>query len=131
MLTDPIADMLTRVRNAIVALHDEAEMPSSALKERIASLLAEEGYIAGFEVDDSGAHTMLRVNLKYDEDRRPAISGVSRVSRPGRRVYVKAGEIPKVRGGMGTTVVSTSRGVITGHDARRQGIGGEVLCSVW
>lgn len=131
MQTDPIADMLTRVRNALVALHDEAEMPTSTLKERIASLLTEEGYIAGFEVNDSGAHRVLRVNLKYDEDRRPAISGVSRVSRPGRRVYVKADGIPKIRGGMGTTVMSTSRGVITGHDARRQGVGGEVLCSVW
>ena len=131
MLTDPIADMLTRVRNSLAALHDQAEMPTSGLKERVAALLTDEGYIAGFEIDGSGSHKVLRVNLKYDEDRRPAISGVARVSRPGRRVYVKADAIPKIQGGMGTTVMSTSRGVITGHDARRQGVGGEVLCSVW
>jgi small subunit ribosomal protein S8 len=131
VLTDPIADMLTRVRNSLAALHDVSEMPSSKLKERIAAVLVEEGYLVGYELDTSTAHPTLRVSLKYDDDRRPAIAGVERVSRPGRRVYVQADSIPKVRGGMGTTVLSTSRGVITGHAARRLGVGGEVICSVW
>lgn len=131
MLTDPIADMLTRVRNALSALHDVVEMPSSALKQRVVEVLVDEGYLTGYELVESSDHPTLRVNLKYDDDRRPAIAGVERVSRPGRRVYVPADRIPKVRGGMGTTVLSTSRGVITGHTARRLGIGGEVICSVW
>jgi small subunit ribosomal protein S8 len=131
VLTDPIADMLTRVRNSLAALHDVSEMPSSKLKERIAAVLVEEGYLVGYELDTSTAHPTLRVSLKYDDDRRPAIAGVERVSRPRRRVYVQADSIPKVRGGMGTTVLSTSRGVITGHAARRLGVGGEVICSVW
>ncbi|MDH3227090.1 MAG: 30S ribosomal protein S8 [Thermoleophilia bacterium] len=131
MLTDPIADMLTRVRNSLAALHDQAEMPSSKLKERVASLLTDEGYISGYDVDDSDRLPVLRVTLKYDEDRRPAISGLRRESSPGRRVYVQVDGIPKIQGGMGTAVMSTSRGVITGHHARRLGVGGEVLCSVW
>ena len=131
MLTDPIADMLTRVRNAISALHDVAEMPSSKLKEAVAALLAEEGYISGYEVDDSDGTPVLRVTLKYNDDRRPAISGLRRESSPGRRVYVSVDGIPKIQGGMGTAVMSTSRGVISGHHARRLGVGGEVLCSVW
>ncbi len=131
MLTDPIADMLTRVRNSLAALHDVSEMPSSTLKERIASLLEDEGYITGYEIADKEGRKTLRVNLKYNEDRRPAISGLRRESSPGRRVYVQADSIPKIQGGMGTTVMSTSHGVITGHNARRLGVGGEVLCSVW
>jgi len=131
VLTDPIADMLTRVRNSLAALHDQAEMPSSKLKERVASLLTDEGYISGYDVDDSDRLPVLRVTLKYDEDRRPAISGLRRESSPGRRVYVQVDGIPKIQGGMGTAVMSTSRGVITGHHARRLGVGGEVLCSVW
>jgi small subunit ribosomal protein S8 len=131
VLTDPIADMLTRVRNAISALHDVAEMPSSKLKEAVAALLAEEGYISGYEVDDSDGTPVLRVTLKYNDDRRPAISGLRRESSPGRRVYVSVDGIPKIQGGMGTAVMSTSRGVISGHHARRLGVGGEVLCSVW
>jgi small subunit ribosomal protein S8 len=131
VLTDPIADMLTRVRNSLAALHDVSEMPSSTLKERIASLLEDEGYITGYEIADEEGRKTLRVNLKYNEDRRPAISGLRRESSPGRRVYVQADSIPKIQGGMGTTVMSTSHGVITGHNARRLGVGGEVLCSVW
>jgi len=131
VLTDPIADMLTRVRNSLAALHDVSEMPNSKLKERVASLLTEEGYVVGYEVAEANGRATLRVTLKYNEDRRPAISGLRRESSPGRRVYVSADSIPKIQGGMGTTVMSTSRGVITGHHARRLGVGGEVLCSVW
>ena len=131
MLTDPLADMLTRVRNALAALHDVVEMPNSKLKVRVASLLVDEGYAAGYEIDESDGRPVLRVTLKYDDDRRPAINGLRRESTPGRRVYVGVDGIPKVQGGMGTSVMSTSRGVITGHQARRLGVGGEVLCSVW
>ena len=131
MLTDPIADMLTRIRNANAALHDSCEMPASTLKARLASLLEEEGYIAGHRVTDADSGKVLRVDLKYDEDRRRVITGLSRVSRPGRRVYADKDSIPRVLGGMGVAVVSTSQGLVTGHEARRRGIGGEVLCKVW
>lgn len=131
MLTDPIADMLTRIRNANSALHDSCEMPSSALKTRLATLLEDEGYIVGHTIEDGEAGKVLRIELKYDDDRRRVISGLSRVSRPGRRVYVDKGSIPRVLGGMGCAVVSTSQGLVTGHEARRRGIGGEVLCKVW
>jgi small subunit ribosomal protein S8 len=131
MVTDPIADMLTRIRNSVRALHDAVDMPSSQLKVRIADLLEREGYIAGFEVLPGEAHPVLRIVLKYDGERRSAITGLRRISKPGRRVYVGSDRIPRVIGGMGTAVISTSTGIITGHDARRQGVGGEVLCTVW
>lgn len=131
MLTDPIADMLTRIRNANLALHDAVEMPGSKLKAEIARVLREEGYIADYEVRDGEVGTDLVVRLKYDRDRRRVISGLERVSKPGRRVYVDRDGIPRVLGGMGIAVMSTSQGVITGHEARRRGIGGEVICSVW
>ena len=131
MVTDPIADMLTRIRNSVRALHDAVDMPSSQLKVRIADLLEREGYIAGFEVLPSEPHPVLRIVLKYDGERRSAITGLRRISKPGRRVYVGSDRIPRVIGGMGTAVISTSTGIITGHDARRQGVGGEVLCTVW
>jgi small subunit ribosomal protein S8 len=131
MLTDPIADMLTRIRNANLALHDSVEMPGSRLKGEVARVLKDEGYITDFELRDAEVGTELVVRLKYDRDRRRVISGLDRVSKPGRRVYVDRAEIPRILGGMGIAVLSTSQGVITGHEARRRGIGGEVICSVW
>jgi small subunit ribosomal protein S8 len=114
--TDPIADFLTRIRNGLIADHDEVEMPASTFKAEIARILREQGYIEDFEVDAGRVGRVLRVRLRYTEDRKPVITGMERVSRPGRRRYVGAGEVPKVLGGMGTTIVSTSRGVMTGHE---------------
>jgi small subunit ribosomal protein S8 len=131
VLTDPIADMLTRLRNANLALHDTAEMPSSKLKAEIARLLEEEGYIAGYTVEEAEVGKRLVVRLKYDSDRRRVISGLRRISKPGRRIYVDRESLPKVLGGMGVAIVSTSQGLLTGQQARRRGIGGEVICTVW
>ena len=131
MLTDPIADMLTRIRNANMALHDTVDMPSSRLKSDIARVLEEQGYIAGWETSSEGSHSTLTVKLKYDEARRRVITGLSRVSKPGRRVYADKDSLPKVLGGMGVAIISTSQGLLTGHEARRRGVGGEVLCTVW
>lgn len=131
MLTDPIADMLTRIRNANLALHDTVEMPGSRLKADIARVLEEQGYIAGYETVTGDSRSTLVVKLKYDEDRRRVITGLSRVSKPGRRVYADKDSLPKVLGGMGVAIISTSHGLLTGHDARRRGVGGEVLCTVW
>jgi small subunit ribosomal protein S8 len=131
-MTDPVADFLTRIRNAIQAAHETVEVPSSRLKTELARILAEQGYIESYEVaDHDGPGQILRIKLKYTTDRSSAISGLRRVSRPGRRTYVEARTIPKVLGGMGTTIVSTSRGVMTGHDARSAGVGGELLAEVW
>ena len=131
MLTDPIADMLTRIRNANLALHDAVEMPGSTMKAEVARVLRDEGYITDYELRDAEVGTELVVRLKYDRDRRRVISGLERVSKPGRRVYVDRTSIPKVLGGMGISVISSSQGIITGHEARRRGVGGEVICSVW
>ena len=131
MLTDPIADMLTRIRNANLALHDTVEMPGSSLKADIARVLEEQGYIAGFETSADGSRSTLLVKLKYDEDRRRVITGLDRVSKPGRRVYADKDSLPMVLGGMGVAIISTSQGLLTGHEARRRGVGGEVLCTVW
>ncbi len=131
MMTDPIADMLTRIRNANTALHDAVEMPGSTMKADVARVLKDQGYISDFELREGRVGTDLIVKLKYSRDRRRVISGIKRVSKPGRRVYVDRTSIPKVLGGMGISVISTSQGVITGHEARRRGIGGEVVCSVW
>jgi small subunit ribosomal protein S8 len=131
MLTDPIADMLTRIRNANQALHDTVEMPSSKLKAEIARLLEQEGYIAGYSVEEGEPAKTLVVRLKYDRDRRRVISGLRRISKPGRRIYVDRNSLPRVLGGMGVAIVSTSQGLLTGQQARRRGIGGEVLCTVW
>ena len=132
-MTDPIADFLTRIRNAIHASHETVVMPSSRQKRELARILAEQGYIDAFSVakapDSPG--DLLQIQLRYDETRRSAISGLRRVSRPGRRTYVDARHIPKVQGGMGTTIVSTSSGVMTGHEARAAGVGGEVVAEVW
>lgn len=131
MLTDPIADMLTRIRNANLALHDTVEMPGSSLKADIARVLEEQGYIAGYETSSEGSRSTLVVKLKYNEDRRRVITGLDRVSKPGRRVYADKDSLPKVLGGMGVAIISTSQGLLTGHEARRRGVGGEVLCTVW
>jgi small subunit ribosomal protein S8 len=133
-MTDPIADFLTRIRNGIMAAHETVEIPSSGLKREMARILREQGYIAGFDQvagvpGDAGEK--LLIHLKYTEDRTSVISGLRRVSRPGQRTYVDAKHIPKVLGGMGTTIMSTSQGVMTGHDARREGVGGEVVAEVW
>jgi small subunit ribosomal protein S8 len=133
-MTDPVADFLTRVRNAITASHEEVVVPSSRLKHELARILTEQGYISGFELEPPAAGRpgeQLRLRLKYTDDRRSAISGLRRVSRPGQRSYVGRGEIPKVQGGMGTAIVSTSHGVMTGHDARLAGVGGEVVAEIW
>jgi small subunit ribosomal protein S8 len=133
-MTDPIADFLTRIRNAIHAARETVDIPSSKLKVEMARILKEQGYIDGYDTVDPTAErpaALIRVRLKYTESRQSAISGLQRVSRPGQRHYVTATDIPKVQGGMGTTIVSTSRGVMTGHDARRAGVGGEVVAKVW
>ena len=129
--TDPIADFLTRIRNALQADHDAAVMPHSTFKAELARILAEQGYVEDYSVEPAEVGQSLRVTLKYTEQRKPVIAGMQRVSKPGRREYVKAQEVPKVQGGMGTTIVSTSRGVMTGHDARRAGVGGELVAKVW
>jgi small subunit ribosomal protein S8 len=133
-MTDPIADFLTRIRNAIHAAHETVQIPASKLKSELARILAEQGYIDSWAVvpaPEGGAGEVIEIRLKYTNDRRSAISGLKRVSRPGQRTYVDAKHIPKVLGGMGTSIVSTSRGLMTGHDARAAGVGGEVLAQVW
>ena len=132
-MTDPIADMLTRIRNANVAMHDDVSMPSSKLKEALAQILHSEGYITGFHVGDREGKPgkTWTIDMKYSPERKRVISGVKRVSTPGLRVYTKADRIPRVLGGLGVAIVSTSQGVISGQEARRRGIGGEVLCTVY
>jgi small subunit ribosomal protein S8 len=129
--TDPIADFLTRIRNGLRADHDEVEMPASAFKTEIARILKEQGYIDDYETDTARVGKVLRVRLKYTEDRKPVILGIERLSKPGRRRYVTARDVPRVYGGMGTAIVSTSKGVMTGHDARREGVGGELVARIW
>jgi len=131
-MTDPIADMLTRIRNAVYAGHRELSLPASKTKRRIAEILKEEGYIAdfGFEAEPHGGQGSIRIDLKWHGGQ-PAIEGVQRVSRPGQRRYAKVGDIPKVRNGLGIMIVSTPRGMMTDRAARKQGIGGELICSVW
>jgi small subunit ribosomal protein S8 len=133
MLTDPVADMLTRIRNANKALHDRAEMPSSKLKVEIARILKEEGYIRDYHVanGEEGTHAKLVVELKYSRSRERVLTDLKRVSKPGRRIYARKDRLPRVLGGMGTAILSTSRGVVTSRTAEAQGIGGEVICFVW
>ena len=131
MLSDPIADMLTRVRNAIRARHPKADVPASRLKIEIARILKEEGYIATYKVVEEGAKKTIRIYLKYGNDNAPVISAIERVSRPGCRVYVGQTEIPRVLGGMGINILTTPRGVMTGRDAHKEHVGGEILCRVW
>ncbi len=133
-MTDPIADFLTRIRNGIQAAKETVDIPSSKLKREMARILTEQGYLLGFDVEAPNADhpgEVIRVRLKYTSDRRSAIQGLRRVSRPGQRRYVPATAIPKVQGGLGTAILSTSRGVMTGHDARREKVGGEVVAEVW
>jgi small subunit ribosomal protein S8 len=133
-MSDPIADMLTRIRNGTMRQHESVSMPHSQMKERVAEVLREEGYIEDYQVLPDKPSSVLRMRLKYVGDRRnrrPVINGLKRVSAPGRRVYVGKGEIPWVLSGMGTAIVTTSKGVMTGQRARRLGIGGEVICQVW
>ena len=130
-LNDPIADLLTRIRNAQMAFHEKLEVSHSRTKEAIVKILSEEGFVQGYTVDESGAHKKISVLLKYQEDRRPAIRSLRRVSRPGCRVYAGKGDIPVVLGGMGVSILSTSRGVLSGRQARETGVGGEILCEVY
>jgi small subunit ribosomal protein S8 len=131
MLTDPVSDYLTRIRNALSADHPDVEVPASRLKKEMSRILAEQGYITSFEVEPTAVGEVIRIQLKYTDDRRPVISGMRRVSRPGRRFYVGSGDVPRVQGGMGTSIVSTSSGVMTGHEATAKGVGGEVVAYVW
>ena len=133
MLTDPIADMLTRIRNANTAMHDEVRMPASKQKVALAKILEKEGYITGFAVAPatSGPGEVLTISMKYSADRRRTISGLRRISTPGLRVYRKGNAIPRVLGGLGVAVLSTSNGLMTDRDARKRNVGGEVLCYVW
>ena len=133
MMTDPIADMLTRLRNANTAFHDEVVMPSSKLKEALAGILQREGYIAGYEVADDTARPgrQLKIVLKYTSDRKRTISGLRRVSKPGLRVYSKSESVPRVLGGMGIAILSTNQGLMTDREARQRRVGGEILCQVW
>lgn len=129
-ITDSIGDMLTRIRNANAALKQEVLVPHSKLKTEIARLLKKEGYVTDYAVAQEGAHKQIRIQLKF-VGKTPAIEGIKRVSRPGRRVYVGSEEMPRVLGGMGTALVSTSRGIMTGTEARKLKVGGELLCTVW
>ena len=132
-MTDPVADMLTRIRNANTAMHDSVKMPSSKLKESLAVILQREGYIAGFEVQDDSSRPgrQLKIVLKYTADRKRTISGLKRVSKPGLRVYSQSNAVPRVLGGMGIAILSTNQGLMTDREARQRRVGGEVLCQVW
>jgi len=130
-MTDPIADMLTRIRNGITSHHERVELPASKLKVEVARILKNEGFIRNFKVNEEKPQPVLRIDLKYSEDGEPVIHGIERISRPGRRVYRNKQEIPRVLGGLGLAIVSTSKGVLSGQDAVKSGVGGEVLCQVW
>ena len=130
-MTDTIADMLTRIRNALIAKHESVEIPASTMKKAIAQILVDEGYVKNFEVIADGEKKTIRVQLKYGANKQRVIVGIKRISRPGLRVYARKDEMPKVLGGLGIAIVSTSRGVMTDREARKQGVGGEVLAYVW
>ena len=130
-ISDPIADMLTRIRNAIMARHDFVLVPTSKMKLAIARIFKEEGFISDYEVLKGKPHRVIKIYLKYRDNNQPVLSGLERVSKPGLRVYVQREEIPRVYGGLGIAIVSTPKGIMTGHQAWRQGIGGELLCYVW
>ena len=131
-MSDPIADMLTRIRNANTAKHDTVDVPSSKMKVAIADILTKEGYIKGYEIIEDGAKKTMRITLKYGKDKNEkVISGIKRISKPGLRVYANTDELPRVLGGMGTAIVSTNKGVITDKEARKLGVGGEVISYVW
>jgi small subunit ribosomal protein S8 len=131
-MTDPVADFLTRLRNAAKAQHHDVAIPASKLKRELARILKEQGYIEAYDVGPAEhPGEQITVTLKYTPDRKPVISGLERVSRPGQRTYVDHNHIPRIQGGMGTAIISTSKGVMTGHEARQQGVGGEVVARVW
>ena len=130
-MTDPIADMLARIRNALTARHKTVEVPASKLKLEMARILKEEGYIEDYEFVQDGPQGKIVITLKYDEDRRPAIAGLKRVSKPGRRIYAGVKKLPRVMGGLGIAIISTSQGIMTDHEARRRRVGGEILCEIW
>ncbi len=130
-MTDPIADMLSRIRNASQAMHDDVLIPNSKIKQNIARILLEEGFIEGVEVVEDSGHSAIKVSLRYSTERERAIAGIRRISKPGRRVYRGAGELPRVLGGLGVAIVSTSQGVMTDKEARRAKVGGEILAYVW
>jgi len=130
-ISDPIADMLTRIRNAVMVRHDFVLVPSSRMKLAITKILKEEGFITDYEVLRGKPHRVIKLHLRYDEKKQPIISGLERVSKPGLRVYVEKKEIPRVHGGLGIAILSTTKGVMTGQHAWRRGIGGELLCHVW
>ncbi len=130
-ISDPIADMLTRIRNAIMARHDFVLVPTSKMKLAITKIFKEEGFISDYEVLKGKPHRVIKIYLKYKDNNQPVLSGLERVSKPGLRVYVQREEIPRVYGGLGIAIVSTPKGIMTGHQAWRQGTGGELLCYVW
>jgi small subunit ribosomal protein S8 len=131
VMTDPVADMLTRIRNANMSYRDDLAMPASNLKERVADILTKEGYVEGYDFEGEGVKRELRVRLKYGPNRERTITGIRRISKPGKRVYVGRDGIPRVLGGLGIAILSTSHGVLTDRQARREGVGGEVLAYVW
>lgn len=130
-MTDPISDLLNRLRNGLRGGHERVDVPSSRLKEDVLKVLAEEGYVASYRRVEEKGRTVLRVGLKYDKDGEPVVNGLARVSKPGRRVYATAARMPEVLGGLGTAIVSTSKGITTGHKARAARVGGEILAHVW
>lgn len=131
MMTDPIADYLTRIRNANIAFHETTEVPASGAKKALTGILKEEGFIKGFEFIDNGKQGSIRIYLKYGKGKERVITGLKRISKPGLRVYVRKDEIPRVLGGLGIAILSTSKGIMTDKEARKQGVGGEVICYVW
>ena len=131
LVTDPIADMLTRIRNALIVKHDTVEVPSSVMKRAIADILLSEGYIKGYTINEEGVEPMMTITLKYGPNRQRVITGLKRISKPGLRVYTRKDNIPKVLTGLGIAIISTSKGIMTDREARKQGVGGEVLAYVW
>ena len=130
-MTDPIADMLTRIRNGNNAKHDTVDIPASNIKKELAQILVDEGFVKSFDIIEDGKQGIIRMELKYGQNNEKVISGIKRISKPGLRVYVKNDEIPRVLGGLGIAILSTSKGIKTDKDARREGVGGEVICYVW
>lgn len=131
IMNDPIADMLTRIRNALIARHETVNMPASNMKKALAKILLDEGYIKSFDLEESGVQGEIKVTLKYAQDKQSVIKGLKRISKPGLRVYAKGDELPKVLGGLGVAIISTSKGVMSDKEARKAGIGGEVLAYIW
>ncbi|MBM7561809.1 30S ribosomal protein S8 [Fusibacter tunisiensis] len=130
-MTDPIADLLTRIRNANMVKHTSVDIPASNVKKRIVEILMEEGYIKGFDVIEDGKQGLIRIELKYGENKERVITGLKRISKPGLRVYAKKTDVPRVLGGLGCAIISTSNGIITDREARKLGVGGEVICYIW